>query len=498
MDGQRDPGGNESDARLSPARFADAFSEFLDAVISARSPSGVPLRDVVLGHLGASASTLPVLSEEFDAFEQPNVQVALDSMLASVGRAHRLVGISTPPYMETGLASMLGEGSGQVVEGPPSYVNFHLAHGQVLPCVRRALYTVTEADGRPVVVGVFAPEERMNRPRMRVEVMAEDAAQAADFLAELQATIERENVYRGHVISLSPSQMGMGPQTLVAFHELPTVTRDDVILPLGRLEVIERQTIGFSAHATTLLASGRSLKRGLLLHGPPGTGKTMTLMYLIGQMPGRTALLATGLGMGMIASVMQMARVLQPAMVVLDDVDLIAQDRFSPHGGGPLLFELLNELDGLRDDCDVIFALTTNRPEVLEVALTARPGRIDLAVELPLPDADGRRKLLEVHARGLTLKDVDLDAIVRRTDGASPAFIKELLRKAVLLSAIGGRNATVTQADLDRALDELDEGGALTRRLLGIQREMHERASGTMPFSPGMMQGAEPTGPSGC
>ncbi|MGB3327817.1 MAG: hypothetical protein WBA46_02620, partial [Thermomicrobiales bacterium] len=99
---------------------------------------------------------------------------------------------------------------------------------------------------------------------------------------------------------------------------------------------------------------------------------------------------------------------------------------------------------------------------------------------------------------GLTLKDVDLDAIVRRTDGASPAFIKELLRKAVLLSAIGGRNATVTQADLDRALDELDEGGALTRRLLGIQREMHERASGTMPFLPGMMQGVEPTGPSGC
>ncbi|MGC4192288.1 MAG: hypothetical protein QM589_14140 [Thermomicrobiales bacterium] len=150
---------------------------------------------------------------------------------------------------------------------------------------------------------------------------------------------------------------------------------------------------------------------------------------------------------------------------------------------------MLNELDGLRDDWDVIFALTTNRPEVLEMALTARPGRIDLAVELPLPDAAGRRKLLAVHARGLTLDGVDLNAIVVRTEGASPAFIKELLRKAALLAAIAGRGQAVTQADLDQALDALDEGGALTRRLLGIQSVMHEREGGPMPFVPGMMPG---------
>ncbi|MGC4192289.1 MAG: hypothetical protein QM589_14145 [Thermomicrobiales bacterium] len=220
--------------------------------------------------------------------------------------------------MEIGLASIVGEAARQAVEGPPSYVNFRLAKGRVLPCVRRALLTVEE-DGHRLVVGLFAPEERMNRPKMRVEVMAAEATMAEAFLAELRATIERENVYRGQVISLSPAQMGMGPQTLVAFHDLPAVARDDVILPAGRLETIERQTIGFSEHAETLLASGRSLKRGLLLHGPPGTDKTLTLMYLIGQMPGRTALLTTGLGMGMISSVMQMARALQPAIVVLDD-----------------------------------------------------------------------------------------------------------------------------------------------------------------------------------
>jgi ATP-dependent 26S proteasome regulatory subunit len=117
-------------------------------------------------------------------------------------------------------------------------------------------------------------------------------------------------------------------------------------------------------------------------------------MYLVGRMPGRTVILTTGRGMGMIQAVGHMARVLAPAMVVLEDVDLIAQERGQPfQQTGPLLFELLNEMDGLADDCDVIFVLTTNRPDMLEPALAARPGRIDLAVELPSPDADGRHRL---------------------------------------------------------------------------------------------------------
>jgi hypothetical protein len=170
----------------------------------------------------------------------------------------------------------------------------------------------------------------------------------------------RLNVYRGHVISLSPGMMGIGPQTLVAFHSLPRVERSDGVLPDEILEPIVRQTVVFAQHAEQLLAAGRSLKRGLLLFGPPGTGKTLTIMYLVGQMQERTVILTTGRGMGMLQSVAQMARTLQPALVVLDDVDLIAQERGQPfQQTGPLLFELLNEMDGLSDDCDVIFVLTT-------------------------------------------------------------------------------------------------------------------------------------------
>ena len=81
-------------------------------------------------------------------------------------------------------------------------------------------------------------------------------------------------------------------------------------------------------------------------------------------------------------------------MVVMEDVDLVALDR-DEHESNALLFELLNEMDGMQEDLDVIFALTTNRADRLEPALAARPGRVDLACELPIPDADGRRRLLE-------------------------------------------------------------------------------------------------------
>jgi ATP-dependent 26S proteasome regulatory subunit len=111
--------------------------------------------------------------------------------------------------------------------------------------------------------------------------------------------------------------------------------------------------------------------------------------------------------------------------------------------------------------------LTTNRPDALEPALAARPGRVDLAVEIPLPDASARRRLLELYARGLELDAAALDATVARTEGMTASFFKELLRKATLAALAAGREAPAP-ADLDAALDELlDERAALTRVLLG-------------------------------
>jgi cell division protease FtsH len=163
-----------------------------------------------------------------------------------------------------------------------------------------------------------------------------------------------------------------------------------------------------------------------------------------------------------------LARRLTPSLVVLEDVDLVAQERtYGPFGSSPVLFELMNEMDGFDDDADVAFVLTTNRPDALEPALAARPGRVDLAVELPLPGEEGRRRLLELYGRGLDLRLTDADAVVRRTNGVTASFIKELLRRAALAAAEHGRT-TVSDADVDGVLEELmSETSALTRALLG-------------------------------
>ncbi|MGH2704352.1 MAG: AAA family ATPase [Actinomycetota bacterium] len=158
-------------------------------------------------------------------------------------------------------------------------------------------------------------------------------------------------------------------------------------------------------------------------------------MHLVAQMPDRTVILLTGPALGLIKRSCALARLLEPSMVALEEVDLIAEERTREGTPTWLLFEPLNEMDGLAEDVDVIFLLTTNRPDLLEPALAARPGRIDQAIEVPLPDAEGRRRLLERYARGLDFGDVDVERVVERTKGASGVFIRELLRKAAVFAA---------------------------------------------------------------
>ena len=177
---------------------------------------------------------------------------------------------------------------------------------------------------------------------------------------------------------------------------------------------------------------------------------------------------STGGALGLVATACAMARDLQPSLVVLEDIDLVAAERTLDFGGGSLLFELLNEMDGIGGDADVVFLMTTNRAELLEPALASRPGRVDQAVELPLPGLEERGLLLELYCRGV---DVELERpgqIVERTEGASAAFIRELVRKAVLHATVAG-SETVSDEHFDAALGGLEQGGSLTRRILGAE-----------------------------
>jgi ATP-dependent 26S proteasome regulatory subunit len=137
-----------------------------------------------------------------------------------------------------------------------------------------------------------------------------------------------------------------------------------------------------------------------------------------------------------------------------------------------LLNKLLNEMDGLKQDADILFVLTTNRPEQLESALASRPGRIDQAIEVPVPNDIGRRKLVQLYGKGLPLGDAIVSEAAERTEGVSAAFIKELMRRVAQASIARDGGATVESADISEALDDmLFTGGKLNVKLLGGTRQ---------------------------
>jgi ATP-dependent 26S proteasome regulatory subunit len=185
-------------------------------------------------------------------------------------------------------------------------------------------------------------------------------------------------------------------------------------------------------------------------------------------------LLVTADQVGLLHEYFALARLLQPSILVIEDADLIARDREDMRGSGEeaLLNTLLNEMDGLRQDADILFILTTNRPEHLEAALAGRPGRIDQAIEFPLPDDAGRLKLAQLYRGALSLGEVVQDKIIEQTEGVSAAFIKELMRRISQRVIEDDQNGQiVAKSQVIAALDEMIfDGGALNAQLLGVHQ----------------------------
>lgn len=465
---------------LSVGEFGVAFKGFLEQAV-AQAPAPEPFfRARLTEHLGASPAGLPIVAEQFAGHEHPNLQVALDDYMASGARQVELLGVASDykRMMGLGLSDLTAQskpglvGGGAPSEGPVDYVNLPSGLDEKLACVQFGLYLISGADGPLAVLVRGADQRNFGQIGVTLEVLAPDRAAAERFYADIRQRMRQRNIYRGRIVSLSADKQG---RLQVTFHRLPPVDRDGIILPAGVLERIERQTIQFARLRDRLTAAGRHMKRGMLLWGPPGTGKTLTAMYLARQMPDRTVLLLTGSTLGLIETSCTMARLLQPSTVILEDVDLVAEERtHQSTSANAVLFELLNQMDGLSDDADVLFILTTNRPELLEPALASRPGRIDQAVEVPLPDVLCRSRLIDLYGRGLSLQLPDRTRVIDRMEGVSASFVKELLRKAAVFAAEASPDApadeqlVVTEDHLDQALfDLLTGGGDLTRVLLG-------------------------------
>lgn len=469
-----------TDQPFSTQDFGASFKGFLDQIASSTHAEAPIFVRLLSAHFETDPTQLPIVTQPFEKSDHPNVQNALEAYLAQPECRVELMGISgVPEHLLPGLSQLvvpapvglMGGSSPQI--GPVEYLNVPLDAEQVKTCVQSGLYLIQVGQERLAVL-VKGPSKIGFPPNLSIDVMARQRETAEAFLAHLRTEMRRHNVYRGRVISLKEEQ---GGTVTVQFHRLQSIERANLILPEALLARIERQTLGFARVSEILKSAGRHLKRGLLLYGPPGTGKTLTAMYLASQMRDRTTILITGSGVGLIEQSCMMARLLQPATIVLEDVDLIAEERtHQSKNSNAILFELLNQMDGLADDVDVLFLLTTNRPEILEPALASRPGRVDQAIEIPLPDGECRQRLFELYSQGLLLQIQNLPGLVERSRGVSAAFIRELMRKAALFAADERSELCIQDEHLDAAFQELMfDGGELTKQLLGVARQSAPR-----------------------
>lgn len=465
-------------------RLASGLVRLIDTARFLATAAGGPneLARRIEAHLEVSPLDLPLVAQQLPWYQLVDVQVAMDQWVQQASdRRQEVIGIRGQQqrrfstFSELLTSPMPGLGL-----GPVEYADVPDSPGSTRRCIQFGVFLLADGDTR--VAMLLRKDERGPVHQMVLELIAADPAIAEETLAELRRLAIRYSVLRGQVLSLVP---GEGPEYGgLRFVPRPELARHELVLPEPTLTQIERHVVGLAQHRDRLRAAGQHLKRGLLLYGPPGTGKTHTVRYLLSQLRDVTAFVLSGQGLRLVGQACGLARLLEPSLVVLEDVDLVAADRSFGPMGNPLLFEVLNQIDGLGEDVDVTFLLTTNRVDILERALSERPGRVDVAVEISPPDDEGRRRLFRLYGAGVgigTLSDDELAGACAATAGRTATYVREVVRRAAMQAAFttggavdGGEDSPlrVTADLLEQAATELlADRSALTRSLLDGPRQ---------------------------
>ncbi|MGW0808626.1 AAA family ATPase [Nonomuraea sp. NPDC002799] len=430
--------------------------------------ASAPLIAKVSEHLGCPLNDVVVVEEKYRPHEHAALQIAADLYLGAHSPGAQWFGIAGGERRWESIINMLlsamREGSRML--GRPDYGTAPIGPEATIEIMQLGLVATVAPDGTPVVIGLSNRDDF--DPFCLLTVLSAARGTATAVREEVDRLMREHDPFRGQVLSFGFSEHR--DNELLTFLPRPELSAAEVVLPEGRLEAVEDHIVGIAEHAGRLTEAGQHLRRGLLLYGPPGTGKTHTTRYLIGRLRDHTAVLMTGPAMRKIDYAVALARKLQPSIVIVEDVDLIAEDR-SHHETSPLLFSLLDAMDGISGDVDVTFILTTNRVEALERALVQRPGRVDLAVEVPPPDAAARERLIRLYARDRPLT-ADTAKVVAATEGVTASFIKELLRRVILIT-LRSEETVLTDDHFDTALQAMaGDSQALTRALLGSQETL--------------------------
>jgi hypothetical protein len=337
----------------------------------------------------------------------------------------------------------------------------------------------TATGGRPQVVRI---SYQGHIDKVIVEVAAHTTDAAKQVMTELTNLASQHSIYRNQSIRIvfepgPPNRFGeqdLDRGMNLRFLQERSIDEESIVLDDLTRSVLEHTVVDFHRRREQLMALGLPGKRGVLFYGPPGTGKTYTSAYLGQRLHDATKIIVAGKSLLRMADVCAIATSLQPALVILEDVDLVFSDReLAP--STTLLGEFLDQLDGFANNDQIIFILTTNVLERVEAAIKDRPGRVSQCIFFGPPSAELRRRYLESQTRRFETSQVRFDRVVAQTDGGSQAFLKELILRAVQIASvrpyIEGR-VVLTDTDFELAVREMTTaGGKLGKRIIGFQIE---------------------------
>jgi cell division protease FtsH len=333
--------------------------------------------------------------------------------------------------------------------GPePLYVNVDT--GGEIQNLLMAGQTFIEKDNTRYIVTVDI------NPRCRgcvqLEGLAKKKREMEEFITGILAIVEKENFYRGKKIEFSGR---------IRFLDVKDRAWDSIVLDAETKREIKANTVDFLRRSNEWGKYGIPSKRGILLAGEPGTGKTIICRALMAEADGITCVTTNGYALDdddYVTELYELAEDLSPCIVFIEDIDLIGQNRleFGYHRA-PALLSLLSVMDGVEEQREVVTIATTNCLDTLDKALSQRPARFDRVIKLTRPSAEQRRELVSRLCQKIPLGEDIQDYIAMRAENCTPAQIQEIVYSLVIQCPAGQPELSLNKFDIDLAISRIND-----------------------------------------
>jgi len=298
----------------------------------------------------------------------------------------------------------------------PSYANVNTDYDKCENILCRGCLLLLKKDSR-VVATIDAEDPKAPASLVVVSCRKKDARKFAE---GVESIAQGSNLYGGKKLEFGGH---------IRFLNLTPKTWEDLVLDPALKDEIEANTVGFLNKRAELAKYGIPPRRGVILVGEPGTGKTLVSKILMNRSPGITCIMANGSGLGYgryICELYQLAEDLKPSIIFIEDIDLVGEKR------GEGLFSLLSALDGVEECREIVTVASTNFIEIIDKALTERPSRFDRIIQLPPPSLEQRRELIRSLAQKIPMAENIQDYLARRTEHYTPAQVQEAAYSLVI------------------------------------------------------------------